>query len=193
MTQPGIPEFGAIRRRLQGQFSQRKQEQDDALQRRFAASGMMNSGAAQKIQAQGAQELARAEADANVDVDMAESQELQRRKEIAEGRDFARSEREATQKFSTGERLGAQQFQQGMFDKESAFKERVFREEMSLKWKELDESINANRLNAAIALDDSGMDSDDLTDALYLFDRINKGGRVTAPASRPTNLVGGRR
>lgn len=123
MTQPGgLPEFDAMRRRLQGQYSQKRSEADDALQRRFAANGMLNSGAyAKQAQVQG-NELTQQETDAQGQLGLQEMQELQRRKEITEGRDFQRSEREGSQGFAAGEAEKGRVFTGGMFDKEFGLK-----------------------------------------------------------------------
>jgi hypothetical protein len=96
-------------------------EQDDALKRRFAAMGGLNSGAYIKQQSVQADDAAKRRADVMEGIDVAESNEAQRQREVQEGREFARSERLGSQDFSasqadlqrkyqTGERLGAQDF-----------------------------------------------------------------------------------
>jgi hypothetical protein len=113
-TQP-LPEFDPIRRRLQNQFTRQRQTAGDALTRRFASQGMLNSGAFAKMQADQERELGQAEADAMGQVDFQEAQEAQRRREIAEGRTY-----------QTSERLGSQEFSKGMFDKQHGLAEKQF-------------------------------------------------------------------
>lgn len=165
-----IPEFGALRRRLQSQFSQRKGEAEGALQRRFASQGMLSSGAYEKQNQMLAKELAGAEADATTQLDFAEAQEGQRRKELQESRDFAKSEREATQTFARGEREASQIHNKALFDEDMQFKRYAFARQneqfwAQFKWQqdyakaEFDESRKANQINALLGLE--GMDLDD--------------------------------
>jgi len=123
----GLPEFDSMRRRLSSQYSQKRSEADDALQRRFAASGMLHSGAAAKQSRIQGDELTRQEADAQSQLGTQEMQEMQRRKEIMEGRAFQTSEREGSQNFAAGEAQKGRDFTGGMFDKEFGLKNALAR------------------------------------------------------------------
>jgi len=103
----GPDEFELARRRAQQQVTAATQAKTDAIKRRMSAAGALNSGAAIKQEQiahdEGQQQLQQA----TEQVDAAERAEFRRRREVQEGRDFARSEREASQQFASGEsRLG---------------------------------------------------------------------------------------
>jgi hypothetical protein len=114
-------QFDLARKRAEQRANAEQQQQDDALKRRFAAMGGLNSGAYIKQQSVQADDAAKRRADVMEGIDVAESNEAQRQREVQEGREFARSERLGSQDFSasqadlqrkyqTGERLGAQDF-----------------------------------------------------------------------------------
>jgi hypothetical protein len=120
MTAPAtkLPQYDAIRQRLKSQFTQARQDQGDAIKRRFAANGMVGSGAFGKAQDEAAQKVGKDEADATAALDFQEAGELQRRQEVAEGRQYQTSEREASQGF-----------QKGMFDTQFGEQKRQFDQE----------------------------------------------------------------
>jgi hypothetical protein len=113
-----LPQYDAIRQRLKSQFTQARQDQGDAIKRRFAANGMVGSGAFGKAQDEAAQKVGKDEADATAALDFQEAGELQRQKEVAEGRQYQTSEREASQGF-----------QKGMFDTQFGEQRRQFDQE----------------------------------------------------------------
>lgn len=167
-----LPEFEPLKRRVQSQFAQQKSESDDAMKRRFAAGGMLGSGAYQKLASQSEQEFAQKQNDALSNVDLAEQSEIQRRKEITEGRDFARGEREASQGFARGEReasqgfaqgerVAGQAFSKGMFDTDMAFKQKLANNEDYWRKMEFGESVKANDVNAIIAMMNTDRDPED--------------------------------
>lgn len=171
---PGIPQFDALRRRLQGQFQQKKQEAGDALQRRFASQGMLSSGAFGKAQEEQERQFAKDEADATAQLDFAEMNEAQRRKEVEEARAFQKSERQASQDFASSERQASQLFNKDLFDRDMAFKQAVFSDESRARWeqiglalKEFEESKKANMVNTKIALSD--IDSEDFSHGENLY------------------------
>lgn len=104
------PMFALQRKRAEQSLNSQGQLQNDAIQRRFAAMGGLNSGAYIK-----AQETARQEADQNrqsamESIDTAEAADVARQKEILSGREFQRAERLGSQDFSRQEREGSQKF-----------------------------------------------------------------------------------
>lgn len=114
-------QFDLARKRAAQQNNAAVQGQQDALKRRFAANGALNSGAAIK-QDQLASEAGQANlANVNEGINAQQATENQRVKEIQQGRDFQTSERLGSQdygaqqaalgrQFQTGERLGGQDF-----------------------------------------------------------------------------------
>lgn len=120
----GMEEFDLQRKRAAQQNSAAIQGQKDAIKRRFAAMGNVNSGAALKQENLAVDAGQRRLADVNEGIDAAQRGEIRRRNELDEARKFQTSERlgaqdfAATQadlgrKFQTSERLGTQDFSRG--------------------------------------------------------------------------------
>jgi len=112
--------------------NQANQQASEAMQRRLAAQGRLNSGSAikgeQKIQNAGNQVLTKRLGEIQ---DAQEGEQL-RKQEIEEGRKFTTAEREASQafgadqarlsrEFTTSERLGGQDFSEKLMGKQQAF------------------------------------------------------------------------
>jgi hypothetical protein len=102
-------EFEFERSRAKQQVGAQVQGQKDALKRRFAAIGSVNSGAAIKQDQLAEQAGAERLQQANEGINAAQRSEARRMNEVQQARDFARTEREA-----------GQTFQGGMFDKQGA-------------------------------------------------------------------------
>lgn len=154
-----LPQYDALRNRLKSQFAQQKQETSDSIQRRFAANGMVGSGAYGKAQDEAERQVGNAEADANAQLGFQEAGEQQRQKEVAEGRAFQTSERTGAQGFASSERVAGQQFSKELADRDMAFKTMAFNEDSKQKWAQLDlaqkeytSSQAANRTNEFTAL-----------------------------------------
>jgi hypothetical protein len=120
-TQAPLDEYELLRKRALQQANAQTQAQDDALKRRFAAMGQLNSGASIKQMQLNAQAGAERADQAQEGISIAEAQERQRRKEVTEGRDFASGEAQKQRDFTsaeskigrewqTGERLSSQSF-----------------------------------------------------------------------------------
>ena len=129
---PGVSRYDAMRNRIKQDSSAAAGGDIDAMRRRFASMGGMNSGAAMK-QEQMARDSASARADRSIgDIDIQESAEAERLAEAEKQRSYGTSEREASQKFGAGEaeksrgfatseRLGSQQFGAGEAEKSRGF------------------------------------------------------------------------
>lgn len=114
-------EFELQRKRAQQEANAAKQQQTDALKRRFAATGMLNSGAAIQQERLANEAVDKQLSERGEAIDTAQRAEARRLAEIKEARDFAKAEREASQGFAREERLGSQGFQESMFGKQTAF------------------------------------------------------------------------
>ena len=120
----GPDQYEVARQRAKQQNNAAVQGQQDALKRRFASLGSINSGAAIK-QGQLAAEQGEQNLSAQTEnINSAQRAENLRVKELQANRDFAKSERLGSQdfaglqadlgrKFSTSERLGSQDFSKG--------------------------------------------------------------------------------
>lgn len=162
-----LEQYDAMRKRAQQQINAQSQDNQDAINRRLAASGNLNSGAAIKQQQIAQDKSSQQLADTNTNIDVAEQGELQRRKEIQEGRDFTKSEREAGQGFVAGQSDLQRNFQQGQFDKEmdfknkaQAFAESSFGKQMELQLAQFDHEKQNDEFNKNVAM--SGMDDGEL-------------------------------
>lgn len=169
-SQYNLAEFDPIRRRLQSQFQQQRQTAGDALQRRFASQGMLNSGAYAKTAQQQDVELAGKEAEATQMVDFQEAQEARRRQEIEEARKYQTGEREASQGFARGEREGGQQFQKGMFDQTFGLQKEQFSFEKGQREKEFEQDRYNNWITQLVNMDADFDDPEEMND---LISRLN--------------------
>lgn len=124
VDQEGMESYALARKRIKGEAQASSQKNSDALARRFASLGNLNSGARIKIEQKARDEDEGRLNNALEGVTALEGQELARRREIEKGREFQTSERLGGQEFisgeagrgrefSRGERLGSQEFVSG--------------------------------------------------------------------------------
>jgi hypothetical protein len=114
MQQPD--QFELARKRAQQEANVAKQTQSDALKRRFAATGMTNSGAAIKQQQLANEAVDKQYAERSEGIDAAQMQENARKQEIADQRNFAREERIGSQQFAGNESALSRALQSKQFD-----------------------------------------------------------------------------
>lgn len=110
-------EFDLARKRAQQQSNAAVQQQRDAIKRRAAAQGGLNSGAFIKQEQQAMQQGQEQLGQANEQIDTAQRAEARRIKEIEEQRNFQKGEREAAQKFAAAESALARGMQADQFAK----------------------------------------------------------------------------
>lgn len=110
MALPPGNEFDYARKRAAQQEASNLQQQRDALARRQAQTGGGVRGALIKQEQVASDNSAQRLAQANEGIDSAQRAEERRIREIDEGRQFARGEREASQSFSRGEREASQAY-----------------------------------------------------------------------------------
>jgi uncharacterized lipoprotein YehR (DUF1307 family) len=108
-----LPEFAAQRKKVEQRINADTQGQQDAMQRRFAAQGMLNSGAAIKQQGILANQAQQNREDALGQVDAAEMGEMARRQEIQDNRDFMSNESKLGRDFGASESALSRAFQAG--------------------------------------------------------------------------------
>lgn len=182
----GPDEYELARQRASQQANAAAQGQKDALKRRFAALGSINSGAAIKQEQmvdEGAQNQIQS---ANQQIDAAQRAEGRRVKEIEDARnfqreerlgsqeftsgmaqkqmDFSRGEREASQKFSVGERLAGQKFAEEQSRLDRALRESQFGKQMDMANRQFEEDKRVNRENLDLAR--KSMDQKDMLERL---------------------------
>ena len=161
-----LPQYDALRRRLDSEYATKKSEASDALQRRFASQGMLNSGAYQKTLGIQDEALNRQQADARGTVDFQELGEEQRQKEVADQRAF-----------QTSERVAGQDFSKGMFDQEFGFKQKQYANENEWRAKEFEQDKMNNWLTQLVNMD---ADFDDPQEMRELMARLSAMG-IRAP------------
>lgn len=123
----GPSEFDVARKRAEQQANVAKQGQQDALKRRFAAMGNVNSGSFVKANQMVNEKAQEQLQQANEGINAQEQGEFRRRREMAEGREFSATEAEKNRLFSRAERLGGQDFsgQQAALQRAFATQERL--------------------------------------------------------------------
>lgn len=145
----GLRQFDILRQQASQRSQGDAQKAQDALKRRFSALGASNSGAAIKAEQNVGQEALKQREAAIGNIDVAEAGEMQRQKEVQEGRDFQITEAQKQRDFASGEAKVGREFEAGqadlgrrfqreLFDKESVFKNKVFDFESGMKAKEFD-------------------------------------------------------
>lgn len=145
-----LPEYDLARKRLKQRSQQVGQEQRQAIQREFARTGMLGSGAAVKTLQRGQQNVFEQERQGLEGIEAAESAEKRRLGEIQEGRDFASSEAEKQRKFASSEAEKqqlfasteaekARTFQRDLTNEDMLFRKEVFRQEVQDRLKQFEE------------------------------------------------------
>jgi hypothetical protein len=127
-------QFNTLRQRAQQQGNVQKIQNNEALKRRFASIGNLNSGAAIKAQGIADQESDRSTNQAVQDVDMQEQQQK-----------LARTDAE-------NQRLFQRDMSREDSDSNQAFQGWATSNQLKLQWADLNESMKANKISAAGAL-----------------------------------------
>lgn len=201
-----LPEYDAMRARLTQRSNADVGQQQDAMQRRFASQGGLNSGAAIKQQQLVAEAGAQNREQAMEGINSQESAERRRLQEIESqkefqsqeaatgrqfqagesqlGRDFAGNESRLGRDFAAGESRLGREAQRSMFDDDLMFKKDVqtfFQtnegKKLALAADQLDLAKHESAINEAIAA--AGMDPDDLEWLNYV-----QGGNFNLAAAR---------
>ena len=108
-----MPQYDLARKRATQQVGTAKQETSDAMQRRFANLGNLNSGSQLKQEQVLHENSNKALNEAHEGINAQQQAEILRREEVLQGQEFHKGEREAGQKYGTGEREAGQQFHTG--------------------------------------------------------------------------------
>lgn len=122
-----LPEFEGIRQNLKEEANQAKQQQKEALQRRFASLGSLQSGASLKAEQQAENEVQKNLEKGLREVGFQEAQGLRQQRNILEERQFQAEQQAA-----------ARNFQREIYNADSDFKDKVFRFDANSKLSQLD-------------------------------------------------------
>ena len=116
-----MPQYDLARQRAVQQNAADKQANLDALQRRFANLGNLNSGAQLKQEENLNNQSAVNLANANEGINAQQQAEILRRKEVLQGQEFSANQANLQRQFQTGERIGGQEFQAGQAGEQRKF------------------------------------------------------------------------
>lgn len=184
-----LPQFEAMRRRAQQQSNVAQQEAEDALKRKFAATGMGSSGAAIKTQANLRKDFAQQAAQAREGVDIAEQAELQRRQEIQDQRDFAAQEAQKQRDFAAGESRLGREFAAGESSLSREMAADQFSKSFGLQKGAFEEQKRAARFGEKMALDQ--FDIDKINSAINIATILNETGDPDAFANLLDQIAAG--
>lgn len=144
-----LPQYDYLRKQAKQASDTQRQESQDALSRRFAAQGMLQSGAYLKGQESVDQEANKQYQDTLGQIGFAETNEQQRQSEVKQGQDFQREMQNSTQGLS-----------RELFDKDLAFKKEVSALDDKYRNAELVESKRSNDINALLGLANAQLDDE---------------------------------
>jgi hypothetical protein len=143
-----LPEFDYMRNKLNSQFSTQRDESQDALKRRFAALGGLNTGAYIK-QAQLADEKLNQQKEESLgNIGFQEAQQ-RRALEREEGqKEFQSGEAFKQREYGSSEQDRAREFQTQLYNKDLEFKNNIAQFDARAKLRQIDSEYNAQKLAA---------------------------------------------
>lgn len=147
-----LPQFDAMRSRVQSRAQAEGQTQQDTMKRRLAAAGVLNAGAGIKALQNVQESSARATEDAVSGVDAQEAQQRTQLEESVKGRNFQRE----------------------TFNEEARFKDKMFRADTFAKFQGLEmqlDTLDLSQLQFKLQQDES-----DFNRRLATWEAQNKGG-----------------
>jgi hypothetical protein len=171
-----LPEYDYIRNKISEQSNASNQTAQDAIKRRFASMGALNSGAAvkqaqlqnessEKQKADQMQEVSFQEAQARRGLEREEAQKEYQSQEALKGREFSASESGLGRKFTAQQAADSRNFeaeqqmlqrsmQRDIFNADQQFKTDVFKfdsasklAEMDVKWAEIEQDRETTQFN----------------------------------------------
>lgn len=198
-----LDQFAVQRQRAQQDANVQSQQSSDALNRRFASLGNLNSGAQIKIQNQQQGQINKQLADTNQGIDASEATENERKAEITQGQQFQTSERVGSQTFAAQQAAQAQGQQQSQFAQtfglqseaqksQEAYQNKTFNQTKSdnaanraLATSQFNQTLNFNKGNASTAQSQADRNYDLEREA----QTFNEG--IAKDAAKPTGLAAG--
>lgn len=148
-----LPEFGKIRQATSQRFQRQGQQAQEALKRRFASLGALNTGAALKQEQLAQEQIGKAQEEAMGNLDLAEAQEARRRQEF----DIQAVQEPEKQRAFQREQAGLERdFRKEVFafEKESKLKQ------LDLAEREYKAEQDATEFNKLMAAVNAGLDVD---------------------------------
>lgn len=165
--QPAANPFERQREQAVQRAGATAQASGDAIKRRFAAMGGMNSGAAVKAEQIARDTANQQKEDAIAGVNAAESQDMAQKQEMQANRDFQSNEAKLGRDFQSTEAQKGRDFQKGQSDIDRAFQDKVFQFDSNSKLRQLDLADKQFAL---------GKDESEFNKRLARYEAGNKGG-----------------
>lgn len=157
-----LPEYDAMRNKLAQRTSADTQQQQDAMQRRFAAQGGLNSGAAIKQQQLVAETGVQQREQGMEAINTQEGAEQRRMQEAENQKEFQSQEAGAGRQFAASESQLGREHARGMFDDNQKFQEKWNTIGQSNTLRQLDmqaEEMKFNKASAMSSMSDDELDS----------------------------------
>jgi len=149
-----LPEFEKQKQIAQQRLGASGQQQNEALQRRFAQMGGGPSGASIKAQQNLGANLLQQQEDTLGGIDAAQLQEQQRRNEMEQGKAFSSQEALAGRQFQSGEALAGRQFGAEQSALDRAIQAEQFGKQFGLSKQANTREEEAQKFNLALAQSD---------------------------------------
>jgi hypothetical protein len=187
------PRFEFLRKQAGQRATAEAQKGQEAIKRKFAAQGALASGAAVKNIQQQQQQAARQKEQAIQAVDVAEAEDVARRQEVKEAREFQAGQAEKQRGFAAEQAEKQRGFQREISDKDLAFRQKVFSFDKSTKLAQLDlakkefaqSTLERSKDLAAQAIEFGDFDERDLTRLSEQFLAQLEGRQTETLLSRP--------
>lgn len=152
-----LPEYDKLRKQTEQRANQQAQQQTEALNRRLASTGNLNSGAAFKQEQNLQNDVAQQREQAMGALDVQEAQELQRRNEVKETRDFAAQEAKLGRDFTAQEAAIGRKLQSDQFGQQMGQQDKQFDFQRDYQTDVFKEQKAQNKFMNALALDEKKM------------------------------------
>lgn len=139
--------FDLARKRAEQRSTADAQKSTDAIQRRFASLGSLNSGSAIKAQQQAQEQAAAQREDTMEGIAAAEAQDKAQKADKQADRDFAAQQAATDRGFQAEQSRIGREWQAGQSDIDRAFQRRVFEFDSESKLRQLDLAFDEFLLN----------------------------------------------
>lgn len=146
-----LPQYDLMRKRVASQTNGADSGEQDALQRRYAAAGMINSGSYAKQQQLQEEAALNRRQEALGQVDMAEAQERSRLGEAEDQRSFQSNEAQKNRDFQGKQFDQEFGFKRESFDKQFDFDKSYKMQALDLEHQKLDEERRTNSFSMQLA------------------------------------------
>lgn len=172
------PRFATLRERATAASNSATQGDVEAIRRRFAAQGALNSGEAMKIEQQAREKGAELANLAQQDINNAEIGDIAQQRAAFDERQFAREQTDVANQFASAEAQKAMKFQQKMAEKELGFKQKMASQDAKQFKANLKIAKEQLKLDKMVTAFNMGMAKDQANQKGFLDKLISGGGKI---------------